>query len=133
MSTEQVSPAAPFDVWWDDDAGIIRFRVATGAVFGVVEAAASTEAVRALGRGAVPLLVDMRGIARLDRGAREHFKIERAGTTASAMLVESAMTKVIANFFMAIDGGQTPQRMFSDEAAAVAWLGQQRGGQRAST
>lgn len=132
MSTEQIPPAASFEVWWDDAAGIIRFRVAKGAVFGVMEATASTDAVRGLGRGPVPLLVDMRDIARLDRGAREHFKTERAGTTASAMLVGSAMTKVIANFFMAIDGAQTPQRMFSDEGAAVAWLSHQKGAHGAS-
>ncbi len=115
-----------FRVWWDEGAEIVRCAWDPDAVCGEVEARRSIDAIEALGRGAAPLLVDMRELKTLDRGAREHFKTSKGGVAAMALLVESPLTKMLANFFMATDGDRTPTRMFTSQSAALEWLHGQR-------
>lgn len=122
MTEQAASSNGPFRVWWDEAAHVLRGDWAPGTVCGEAEAVASTQQIRALGRGPVPLLVDIREMKRLDRGAREHYKIDKGGASAMALLVGSAMTMMIANFFMRTDAGATPTRMFTSEAEAIAWL-----------
>ncbi|MEA2449367.1 MAG: hypothetical protein QOG63_1299 [Thermoleophilaceae bacterium] len=112
----------PYNVWWDEDTHVIRCEWAAGVVCGELEAREATAAVAALGRGSVPLLVDMRTMAKLERGAREEFKVNKGGVSAMALLVGSAVTKMLANFFMRTDADNTPTRMFTDESAAIEWL-----------
>lgn len=112
--------------WWDEAAGVLRLTWAPGTVCGEPEARASTDAVAALQRGAVPLLVDMRGMKKLQREARAHYKANKSGVSAFAMLVGSPVTQMLANFFMATDPDGTPARMFTDESAALVWLREQR-------
>jgi hypothetical protein len=112
----------PFRAWWDADTEIVRGVWAPRTVCGATEAIASTRTIRALQRGAVPLLVDIRQLKRLDRGAREHYKSDKGGASAMALLVDSAVTRMIANFFMRTDAGETPARMFTEENDAIAWL-----------
>lgn len=42
--------------------------------------------------------------------------------TAAALPVESRISKLIANFFMAIVQNRVTTKVFTDEAEAVAWL-----------
>lgn len=112
----------PFRISWDEAAGVLRFLWVPGAVCGEDEARRGTDALHALRRGAVPLLVDMREMTKLERGAREHYKHEKGGVAAMALLVESPVTKMLANFFMRTDTDRTPTRMFTDEDSALAWL-----------
>ena len=100
----------------------MRTEWAPGSVCGEREARESTAALVALGKGAVPLLVDMRQMKKLERGAREHFKVDKGGVSAMALLVESPVTRMLANFFMRTDPDQTPTRMFTEESAAIDWL-----------
>jgi hypothetical protein len=109
-------------VSWDEGIGVARVVWPTGAVVGAQEAGETTAAIRALGRGAVPLLVDMREVSRLDRGAREHYKVDKGGVCAMGLLVGSPLTRMLANFFMSTDPDGTPVRMFTDEPAALEWL-----------
>jgi hypothetical protein len=68
-----------------------------------------------------PLLVDMRGMGGLTRGARQAFADE---TTASrlALLGRSPVDRVIANFTLRVISLQMPVRYFTSEPAALAWL-----------
>jgi hypothetical protein len=111
-----------FDVFWDEPAQVIRVVFAPGSVCTAAEAEAATDAQVALGRGSAPVLVDMRGMRKIERGAREHFRQDKGGTRALALLVDSPLTKMLANISMRIDDDQTPTRMCTDEATAVAWL-----------
>jgi hypothetical protein len=113
-------------VFWDSSVSVVRVVWPSGAVVGAQEAAATTSAVRAVGRGTVPLLVDMREMSKLERGAREHYKADKGGVCAMALLVGSPLTRMLANFFMSTDPDGTPVRMFTDEAAALEWLRAQR-------
>jgi hypothetical protein len=126
MSDQAGGSQASYDVWWDEEAQIMHTDWAPASVCGESEARACTAAILDLGKGAVPLLVDLREMKKLERGAREHFKVNKAGVSAMALLVGSAVTRMLANFFMRTDTGQTPTRMFTEESAALDWLQEHR-------
>jgi hypothetical protein len=115
-----------YRVFWDDQACVAVTEWATGSVCGLTEAAAVTADVKALGRGSVPILVDMRGMARLERPAREHFIGEQGGVSAIALLAGSAVNKMIANFFIGLKRMPIPIRIFTDRDAALHWLDEHR-------
>ena len=109
-------------VWWDEDARVARTDWFPGSVATAKEAKEVTDAIRTLGRGPVPLLVDMRGMSRLERSAREHFVRDQCGVTAIALLADSPLTRMMANFFVGIRRTPVPVRMFTDKSTALAWL-----------
>jgi hypothetical protein len=115
-----------FRISWDETHEVIRFVWVPGAVCDAREAEEGTVALRAAFDRPLPLLVDMRTMAKLERGAREHYKHDKGGVAAMALLVGSPVTRMMANFFMRTDVDATPTRMFTDEVAALAWLGDHR-------
>lgn len=115
-----------FRISWDETSGVIRFVWMPGGVCDVREAQEGTAALRAAFDRPLPLLVDMRAMTTLERGAREHYKRDKGGVAAMALLVGSPVTRMMANFFMRTDVDATPTRMFTDEGAALAWLGDHR-------
>ena len=116
----------PYQVSWDATHEVIRFVHTPGSVCDERQAQEGTAAMHAMFDRPLPLLVDMRGLTKIERGAREHFKRDKGGVAAMALLVGSPVTRMIANFFMRTDVDATPSRMFSDETAALAWLGDYR-------
>lgn len=111
-----------FKVTWDDEAGIARTDWLPGSVCRVEEAVAVTDAIRGLARGPVPVCVDMREMAKLERSAREHFVSDQGGTKAIALLAGSPVTKMMANFFIGMRRMPVPIQMFTDEVEAITWL-----------
>lgn len=111
-----------YRVFWDDQARVAVTEWAPGSICGLAEAAAVTGDVKALGRGPVPILVDMRGMARLERPAREHFIGDQGGASAIALLAGSPVNKMIANFFIGLKRMPIPIRIFTDRDAALGWL-----------
>ncbi|MET3804070.1 hypothetical protein ABIB25_001056 [Nakamurella sp. UYEF19] len=117
-----MEPGFPVHVWWDDEHGIARNDWEAGSICSLAEARKVTSAVAAFGRGPVPVLVDMRYLRKAEREAREHFTSEDAQATAVALLVSSAVSKVVANFIIGLQRMPVPTRMFTDEGAATGWL-----------
>ena len=115
-----------FRVLWDDELRVARVEWAPGSICGEHEARASRTMVEALGHEPVLLLVDMRGMAKFERPAREYYAATQDGITAMALLAGSPVNRMLANFFIGLRKAAGPMRMFTDEAAAVAWLEQQR-------
>lgn len=115
-----------YRVHWDDQARVMVIEWAAGSVCGLTEAAAATADIKALSRGLVPILVDMRGMARLERPAREHFIGEQGGASAIALLAGSAVNRMIANFFIGMKRMPIPIRIFTDRDAALGWLAEHR-------
>ncbi|HEY6783150.1 MAG TPA: STAS/SEC14 domain-containing protein, partial [Candidatus Dormibacteraeota bacterium] len=114
---------SPYRVWYDDVAGVMYCGWITGATCGIAEAVAVTDDVSAAAGGRpCPLLVDMREMAGITREAREYFTSSSHGITAVALLTASAVTRMIANFFIGLRKAQVPTRMFRSEQDAVAWL-----------
>jgi hypothetical protein len=114
------------DVWWDEDARVAHVDWQPGAVCGLAEARAVSVELQALGRGRVPVLVDMRGLAKFERPAREHFIADDQGARVVALLVSSAVSRMIANFFIGMRRLPVPVQMFTDQLEALDWLGNQR-------
>jgi hypothetical protein len=71
-----------------------------------------------------PILVDLTGLKSMSRDARKYFsgpetaKVE----SAAALLVNSPIAKAIGNFFMGLNKGLIPARLFTSEAQALEWL-----------
>jgi len=68
-----------------------------------------------------PLLVDMRGIAGLTREGRQAFGGEYSASKV-ALIGESSVDRVIANFTLSVIAMAIPTRYFTSESAALAWL-----------
>jgi hypothetical protein len=111
-----------YRVSWDPAERIVRTDWLPGSVCGLPEARAVTHAIKDLGQGSVPVLVDMRVMAKLERPAREHFVSDQGGVVAIALLAGSPVTRMMANFFIGMRRMPVPIQMFTDEAQAVAWL-----------
>lgn len=102
--------------------GCLRYSWDDGAVAGMADAEESVAAVgRLAGSQRLPLLVDMHGLKTLDRAARGRFS-ESDVVTRTAFLVGSPLSRVLANFFLAVSRPAVPTRLFTSEADAVAWL-----------
>jgi hypothetical protein len=111
-----------YAVSWDEANAVARTDWLPGAVCGIEEARAVDAEIRALGRGKVLSLVDLRQVASIDRPAREFFMDGNPNYRAVALVAASASTRMLANFFMGLKRGAIPVKMFTSEADAVAWL-----------
>lgn len=113
-----------YRTWMGED-GIARSEVKFQAEIDLEQAKENSKAVNSLYVDSkFPLFIDIRNIKSITREARSYFSVNGRDThiTAFAILVESELTKVIANFFFKINGSSVPAKMFTDEQKAVAWL-----------
>lgn len=111
-----------YRVSWDESVGVARTDWLPGAVCGIDEARAVDAEIRALGKGRVLSLVDLREVDSIDRPSREFFMSHNADYRAVALVAASASTRVLANFFIGLKRGAIPVRMFTAETDALAWL-----------
>ncbi len=83
--------------------GIVRLTWMPNIEIGLVAAKASTVAVKSLCQGKLhPILIDMRSTKSLTREARAFYAgSEITAVNAIALLVDSAVSQVIANFYFA--------------------------------
>jgi hypothetical protein len=116
-----------YRVWWDDEAHIARADWIDGAAVDREAAMACEAEVEKLGDAQQMLyLVDIRDMGSIDRRAREYFTEHGSYYRAVALVAGSAATRMMANFFLRLNRGDLPVRMFTDEAEAIAWLQAQR-------
>jgi hypothetical protein len=109
------------------DAGFIHAVMDTGARFELADARESVALTWKLaGERRCGVLVDMRGVQAQTREAREYFVSEEvaAKINAVALLVESPVSRMIGNFFLRLGSHRIPTQIFTEEAAAWAWLGE---------
>jgi hypothetical protein len=70
-----------------------------------------------------PLLVDIRGVKSFSKEARDY--IAKDGTallSATAILINSPLTKVLANFYLKLSNPEVPTRLFTNFDEAYNWL-----------
>lgn len=124
------------------DTTIIRTRTASHSIdeFGIFHSiynpgveetlADAEENIRALATFAqktgkrYPLLVDLRRIKSQTREVRSYYAGPEALKVrmATALLVESRISTLIGNFFLTVNGGTVPTKIFTSEAQAMVWL-----------
>ncbi len=104
--------------------GIIRLTWIPNAEITLAAAKESVAVVETLSQGKVrPLLFVMRSIKSMDREARAYYvSLEMKAANAIALLADSAVSQVIANFFLRINKPTIPTQMFTSETEALKWL-----------
>lgn len=82
----------------------------------------------------MPLMVDLRQIGPTDPGVREYYAGEEAGKNCSAMalVIDSALSSMIGNFFINLNKPLFPCRLFSSISQAEAWLQEEMSIRKAS-
>lgn len=68
-----------------------------------------------------PVLLEITGVSAISREARAVFSSSRT-SSAIAVLGETPVDRVIANFLLGGDPPPCPTRFFSTESEAMAWL-----------
>jgi hypothetical protein len=114
-----------YRVWWDESNGIVRIDWTPGSVCTLAEAQGVLAEIAAMDRATPGVLVDIRQTGSINRPARELFKDSKAHS-GCALLAGSAATRMMANFFLTLNRGPIPIRMFTSEVDAVDWLRAQR-------
>jgi hypothetical protein len=122
--SEQVITLRTHKAWLSKD-GIIRFELLPDAEETDADAVAAIAAAAKLSPGVKrPSLVDLRAVRSTSRGARAYY----AGPeplkvfTATALWIDSPISKIIGNFFLGLNKPMIPFRLFTTEKEALAWL-----------
>ena len=106
------------------DSGVVVLRWAPGVVITGPQAAEAMTAVDRLNADRRrPLLVDMSGTGKLTREAREMFRRDVL-VSRMALVGESAVDRVIANFGLRVSSLGFPARFFTSVPVGMAWLRQ---------
>ena len=103
--------------------GIVCITWIPNIKIGLVVAKESVAAVKTLCQGTPPLLIDIQAIKSIDREARAYYAgPEITDVNAIALLVDFAVSQVIANFYLRINKPTIPTKMFTSEREALKWL-----------
>jgi len=114
-----------FTTWMED--GICRTVVKSNAVIELHHAQENTDTVVTLSNNSQPpILVDIRKIKSINKEARDHFAMRdrKPRVCAIAMLINSPLSKVVGNFYLAINQPSVPTKLFNSEDKAIEWLKQ---------
>jgi len=123
----QVAETSTQVLYWDDELRIVWGEV-RDALHDEAAAAANIDAQEKIrdetGVRKTRAVIDMRRVHAISREAREYYANERTASIqrATALLVGSKLTQVIANFFMGLNKPVSPTRMFTNPDKALAWL-----------
>jgi hypothetical protein len=110
---------------WLDDEGTLWGVMKPGADETLADAQANVEAAATLAAGnKVPVIIDMRGVKAISREARNHYGGQATAeySLAQALVVDSVLTRTIANFTIGLSSRRFPVRLFNSEAQALEWL-----------
>lgn len=111
---------------YDAKRKIVMSVTTENAELTIDDARASTDAIKKLtGNIPRPLFVDFSKIKSQTKQCRDYYTRDPQHLqtyTAVAMLVNNAVSRVLANFFLGINKSPKPTQVFDDEAKAMAWL-----------
>lgn len=105
--------------------GIARTKVKSGAEIFLKDAKENTAVIETFYNGKkFPLLVDIRNIKSISPEAREHFTLKgrESVVKAFALILSSAISRIIGNFFLSFHKPAVPVKLFDREEKALAWL-----------
>ena len=124
LTATQVTPAEDPQFWEPlGSDGIARIRYEAGDIVTEDLAQATIVELKALTSGKrLPVLVDIRNMKSVTRGARVIFGNATDAFSALALLAGSPRTQVIANFFIGLSRPKVPTQMFTEEEKALTWL-----------
>ena len=113
-------------LYWDDENNIVwgELDATPQTLKTAKENIDAQERIRdAVNRKKTRVLIDMRQTTKIGREAREYYAGERTASiqTATALLISSAVSVVIANFFMGLNKPLSPTRLFTAPEPAIAF------------
>ena len=119
-----------------DENGVVWVLCNEGVTMTLADAQKSTEVIeKVTNKTQRPQLVDFGKLQGIDRQAREYFAKDArhiAGYNAVAIIMNSPITTVVANFFMGLNKPLRPTRLFTTREAAYEWLAQFTAGAQGS-
>jgi hypothetical protein len=108
-----------------DEYGLIQCKAFKYSEHTLEDAKENINAVKLLAQGRkVPVMVDITEVKGANREAREYLSSPEAGKiqSACALLVGSALSRLVGNFFLGLNKTPFPTKLFTDEAKAIEWL-----------
>jgi len=122
----EVERVGPIHVWYDKALNIAFASFDEGAELTIEQTRPFTRAVVKVTGGKVcPLLIDFKNMKSQTKESRDYYaKDPEHGKThsAAALVVNSMLTRMIANFFLGMNKAVKPVRLFDDRQAAIQWL-----------
>ncbi len=111
-----------FFTWMGED-GIARTQTKEGAVIEIDNAIENSKIVNDLAEPFYSLIVDSRAMKSMTKEAREHFTLKgrKSNVCSIAIIADSALSRMIANFFLGVSKPEVPVRIFSNEQNAIEW------------
>ncbi len=111
-----------FRMWRRPD-GIVHLVWVAGSHITLEDATQATAAMEQLTGGQpAGLVVDAHNSSTMDRAARMEFVRRVDLVSAVALVVTTPLSRLMGNFFIAINSPAAPTRLFDDDASAIAWL-----------
>ncbi|MCB9136492.1 MAG: hypothetical protein H6636_13780 [Anaerolineales bacterium] len=111
---------------WIDDNNTVHISIHPNSAISLEDAQKTTETVAMMVDGyeaSLLLLVNTRGTKSMSREARAHLaSVQTDLILARAIVIDSPIGQIIANFFLNINHPVIPTQMFTNEDAALAWL-----------
>ncbi|MCA9715267.1 MAG: hypothetical protein KC468_11365 [Myxococcales bacterium] len=110
---------------------ILVFRYRDGVFIDEPTAREIVTLATALATGDTPLatIVLVSRIRGINKRARDYFASSaenKALSSRVALVINSPIARITANFFMGLNKTQQPTRLFNDEASARAWIRESR-------
>ncbi len=121
---ENATITKAFRTWMGQD-GIARTCVIQNAHVDLDAAKDNSKAVNDLFVDKkFPLLIDITEIHSITKEARAHFSVRNRETNINsfALLTNSELGKIVANFFFSLNSPGVPARMFTKKEKALEWL-----------
>ncbi len=114
-------------LYWDDENNIVwgELDATPHTLETAKENIDAQERIRdAVNRERTRVLIDMRQTTKVSREAREYYAGVRTASIqrATALLISSPVTVVIANFFMGFNRPLSPTRLFTAPGPVIEWL-----------
>lgn len=103
--------------------GIVHLVWSPSTIITLAAAQAAISAMAGLTGGVrAPLLVQTPNIGTQDRAARMEFVRSHDLVSAVALIIDTPLSRMLGNFFIAVSRPQVETRLFDDIAAAETWL-----------
>jgi hypothetical protein len=114
------SPTPLGEAWIDT--GILWHRIRPNTVITEDQARASiADMANLVGDTHLPAIVDIRGVEFADKEARDVFANEVPFEVATAIIVDSVVSKGLGNIYLKVSRPSRPTRLFTSETAAEEW------------
>lgn len=111
-----------YNTWMGDD-GIVRTKVKENSEIVLTDAIENSKAVNSFDNEIYPLIVDTSMAKSITKEARDYFSMKEreSKVIAFAIIINSPLSKIIANFFMGLNKPRVPVQLFNNEEKAIDW------------